>query len=115
VGQHATVRIVSRNKGTVAARNVRVCVTIPSELEFASANGPSQHAVSGQEVIFEPVPQIGPQSAAMFDVEVVAKKRGDARLKVRIESDQLQPLGREESLLVLPTQSQPPALQPQKR
>ncbi|MBC7817415.1 MAG: DUF11 domain-containing protein [Planctomycetaceae bacterium] len=100
-GEQFTTRMVIRNKGSGAASNVAVRVTLPAELQFVSVRGPASHTISGREIIFEPINEIGGQGNVHFDLTLKAINAGDSKLQVELQSDQFKkPLTHEEALVI---------------
>ena len=100
-GEQFTTRMVIRNKGSGAASNVSVRLTLPAELQFVSVRGPASHTTSGKEIIFEPIAEIGGQGNVHFDLTLKAVKAGDSKLQVELQSAQFKkPLIHEEALVI---------------
>lgn len=100
-GEQFTTRMVIRNKGSGAASNVAVRVTLPAELQFVSVRGPASHTTSGREIIFEPINEIGGQGNVHFDLTLKAINTGDSKLQVELQSEQFKkPLIHEEALVI---------------
>ena len=93
--------MVIRNKGSGAASNVAVRVTLPAELQFVSVRGPASHTTSGHEILFEPIAEIGGQGNVHFDLTLKAVKPGDSKLQVELQSVQFKkPLTHEEAIVI---------------
>ncbi|MGE3315098.1 MAG: hypothetical protein AB7O26_08260 [Planctomycetaceae bacterium] len=102
VGETVTLKIVARNRGNSPATSVGVTIEVPEQFKILSAQGPSKHVQSGNEVRFEPIPTVDGRTSAAFDLVLEAQAKGDARVKVQIKGDQLEkPLTREEAIMVL--------------
>ncbi len=100
-GEKFSVRMQIKNKGSGAASNVLVRVTVPAELQFLSARGPVSHTLSGREIIFEPIAEIGGQGNVALDLSFQAVDAGDSKLHVELQSDQFRkPLTHEEAVIV---------------
>ncbi len=100
-GEKFSVRMQIKNKGSGAASNVSVRVTVPAELQFLSARGPVSHTLSGREIIFEPISEIGGQGNVALDLSFQAVEAGDSKLQVELRSDQFRkPLTHEEAVIV---------------
>jgi uncharacterized repeat protein (TIGR01451 family) len=110
VGEKVTLRINARNKGTVAATNLVVTIDVPDQMAIVSVRGPGKHAQEGNQVRFGPIPTLEGRTAATCELVLQANKRGDNRIRVSIQADQIdKPLTREESVLVLSESSEPAA------
>ncbi len=103
-GEQFTMRMVIRNKGSGAASNVAVRVTLPAELQFVSVRGPASHSLNGKEILFEPISEIGGQGNVHFDLTLKAVGSGDLKLQVELRSKQFKkPLTHEEALVIFGT------------
>jgi uncharacterized repeat protein (TIGR01451 family) len=106
VGEPISLRISARNRGNIEASNAKLKLTVPKEMEIVSIKSPVRYATNGQSVEFAPLPGIGGQSAAEFEVVLKAREAGDVRVGIEIHADQMQqPLRREEPILVFPKSS----------
>jgi uncharacterized repeat protein (TIGR01451 family) len=93
------IRIV--NQGSKGADNVQLVATLPPELRFVSAEGPTQHAVKGQHVLFEPLGRLSPKADTSYRIAVQGTQAGDLRMKVQLQTDDMQhPVTKEESTRV---------------
>ncbi|MBX7165983.1 MAG: DUF11 domain-containing protein [Pirellulales bacterium] len=101
VGGETTYEIHVVNQGSKAATNVRLVVDLPAELKPITAEGPVRNRVNGQQVVFEGLPQLAPKADTTFRVRANAIGEGDARIRVRVLSDDMQsPVTKEESTRV---------------
>jgi uncharacterized repeat protein (TIGR01451 family) len=81
------IRVVNQGSGTCS--NVRIAAIVPDGLVPMTADGPSVNRVQGQQVVFEPVPQLAAQGELVYRVKVKGRTPGDWRFKVQLTSDQL--------------------------
>jgi hypothetical protein len=89
------------NDGTEAAKGVLVGVQVPAGLQPLGGNGPLQATVSGDSVIFGPLPRLAPRADTSFFVQLRAQTAGDHLLRFQIKSaEQETPIGKEEILKV---------------
>lgn len=103
VGEQVSFRVVGRNRGTLASKNVQLKVVLPAQLSLVNIRGRGKYTQQGQTIIFEPVGSLGVNEKLAFDLNLKAVKEGDLRVKVQIQSDEMsKPLLREESVRVLP-------------
>lgn len=103
VGERLTLHIVARNRGTAAARNLKLKITLPPEMEAISARGPTRYTQQGNQILFDSVEQMNGKKQAGYTLSLKALRSGDARIRVEISSDALrQPLIRDEAVLILP-------------
>jgi hypothetical protein len=66
-----------------------------------SAEGPAASHVQGQQVLFDPVPQLSAHGELVFRVQAKGRRPGDWRFKVQLTSAQLQrPVIKEETTRV---------------
>jgi uncharacterized repeat protein (TIGR01451 family) len=113
VGEETSYVIVVLNQGEVPVTNIRIKATVPKEMEFVRATGPTEHhkgelAKEGQVFLFEPVASLAPGAKANYEVFTKALPLGgarsrDARFRVELTADQLQaggPVREEESTML---------------
>lgn len=110
VGQEVTAVVKVYNRGTDAATNARVTVSLPGTLEVVSVDGPvkyqrSASTVGGRprtELRFDPVRSIDVKKYGEFQLKLRARNAGSGRLKVQAACDQItDPIQREDDLSVL--------------
>jgi uncharacterized repeat protein (TIGR01451 family) len=110
LGEKMTLHVNARNKGTVAVSNLVVTVEVPEQMEIVSARGPGKTEQEPGRLKFGPVPTLEGRTAAACEIVLVARKRGDSRVRVSIHADQIdKPLTREESILILSESPEPTA------
>ncbi|MFW5799166.1 MAG: hypothetical protein ACOCXX_05855, partial [Planctomycetota bacterium] len=84
-----TYEITVTNQGSADDTNIRIKASLPAEMEFVSADGPTKASVNGREITFEPVKNLPPKAKTTFTVKAKALREGDVRFKVELNSDQL--------------------------
>jgi uncharacterized repeat protein (TIGR01451 family) len=89
VGDNVTYRVTVKNQGTGADTHVAITATLPPELEYVSASGPSEPKVDGQTLTFTPLQALAAGQEAAWRIQAKATKVGDVRLKVQLKSDSL--------------------------
>jgi uncharacterized repeat protein (TIGR01451 family) len=89
VGGETAYEVKVSNTGSKTETKLQVICTLPSQLEFKSAQGPVQFRQAGGEVVFEAVPELAPHGELVFKVLVKAKAKGDARFRARLTSTNL--------------------------
>jgi uncharacterized repeat protein (TIGR01451 family) len=89
VGSETSYEVRVTNHGTADAANVEIRALVPKEMAIKTAQGPTEHKVEGQEVIFAPLPKLAPKADAIFRVFVKAGQAGDVRFRARLASDSL--------------------------
>jgi uncharacterized repeat protein (TIGR01451 family) len=97
-------RIVVRNDGSLAARNVQVSAELtPNVLRPRAATGPTIGRVAGDHCTFDPLDRLEAKQSATFLVEVEAGQLGDGRIKISLKTDAAaQPVQIEEATQVIP-------------
>jgi uncharacterized repeat protein (TIGR01451 family) len=110
LGEKLTLHVNARNKGTVSVTNLIVTVEIPDQMEVVSARGPGKLQQDGGRLKFGPMPTLEGRTAAACEIVLTARKRGDSRVRVSVQADQIEkPLAREESILILSESPEPTA------
>ncbi|MBX9791967.1 MAG: DUF11 domain-containing protein [Pirellulales bacterium] len=103
VGQEGTYEIRVTNGGQAAERDVVMIATAPAEMTpIDIAGGPSGMSINGQQIIFEPVRELGPGQALTYQVRMRANRPAQVRVQAQVTSaGQAQPLlAAEETTLV---------------
>jgi uncharacterized repeat protein (TIGR01451 family) len=102
LGEKITLHIDARNKGTVTVTNAVVTVELPDHLEVVSARGPGKAQQEPGRLKFGPIASLEGRTSAACEIVLAARKRGDSRVRVSVQADQVdKPLAREESILIL--------------
>jgi len=89
IGAAETYVITVLNQGTAYDNNIRIECTLPPELDFVSAEGPTRYRVAGKSVVFEPLASLAPKATATYRVVVKGTQAGDVRFKTTLTSDML--------------------------
>ena len=89
LGEHETYVITTTNQGTTVGTNISVVCTLEDNVEYSSSSGPTTASVQGNTVTFMPLARLEAKASATWHVMVKAKKPGDVRFQVSINSDQL--------------------------
>ncbi len=102
VGGETVYEIKVLNQGTKASSNVQVHVLLPAEMQPLAAEGPTQHAIDGRQVVFEPLRRLAPKADTMYRIRVRGLEPGDLRTRVQVLTDEMQgvPVTKEESTRV---------------
>jgi uncharacterized repeat protein (TIGR01451 family) len=103
IGGETTYEVHVLNQGSKDATNVRVTVTLPAGLQPIAAEGPGslRHALEGNQIAFEPLARLSPKVDATYRVRVQGREAGDHRIRVQLQTDELQsPVTKEESTRV---------------
>ncbi|HEY7117246.1 MAG TPA: CARDB domain-containing protein, partial [Tepidisphaeraceae bacterium] len=89
VGDAVVYRITVKNQGTGADHNVGVTATVPPELKFITAEGPTTAKAEGQTVRLGTLETLAAGDQAVWRVQCKAIKAGDVRMRVDLKSDAL--------------------------
>ena len=112
VGKRITYQIEVTNTGSLDAGQVVIKATLPPELAAVAEStlGPTPATITGQNVTFAPVPALPPQKTTRYKIEAVAKKAGDVRVRVELNSKALDgPVIEEESTQIYEVGNDPTA------
>lgn len=98
VGGETSYEIRVVNQGSKAATNLQLIAVMPAEMEAISADGPTAHQLTKQEVRFEPLASLGPQAETTYQVRARGLAPGDLRIRMQLLSDDMRtPVTKEES------------------
>jgi uncharacterized repeat protein (TIGR01451 family) len=75
------------NDGAVAARNVRLAALLPDEVVAMQPQGPTQARIQGGQVVFDPLPSLGPKGEAIYRIRVRGVRAGAGRLHIEAGGD----------------------------
>jgi uncharacterized repeat protein (TIGR01451 family) len=89
VGDNVTYQVTVKNQGTGGDNNIAITATLPDELEFISASGPTEGRADGHTVTFTPLQALGAGKQAVWQIQAKAKSAGDVRVQVQLKSDSL--------------------------
>jgi hypothetical protein len=88
-GAESVFEVHVYNPADLAATNVRVAAQLPAEMEALPSQGPTTGRVQGDQVVFEPLPQLAPHADAVYRLRLRARQAGPGRLRVEVRADQL--------------------------
>ncbi len=98
VGKEAIYEIRVTNQGTGDCTNVQLVAALADGTAYAGANGPTQVKAQGQHLVFDPIPNLGVKTEAVYRVKVRGMTAGDHRFRVQLTCDQVRtPVIKEES------------------
>ncbi len=98
IGGATTYRIDVTNDGTMPVSKVQVTASLPNQMQFVGARGPTDHQQEGASLSFAPINQLQPGQTVTYLVDMTAVVAGDARLRVQLLGGSAkEPLLREES------------------
>jgi uncharacterized repeat protein (TIGR01451 family) len=101
VGTDTVYEVRVTNTGSKTEGDVKLTCVIPPQMRFKAAQGPARFVQNGNEVAFEPLPQLAPRADAVYRITVTAAAKGDARFKAMLTSGSLTtPVTKEESTRV---------------
>lgn len=89
VGVDTGYEIRVTNTGSKTETDVKLVCTIPSQMQFKTAQAPTQYQQIGSEIVFEPLPQLAPRADAIYRLVCTATTKGDARFKAQLTSTNL--------------------------
>ena len=75
------------NQGDAPDSNIAVIATLPEQLEFVEATGPTKATAEGKKITFEKLKELPAGERVTWQVRAKANKEGDVRLKVETTSD----------------------------
>jgi uncharacterized repeat protein (TIGR01451 family) len=88
VGGELTYEVRVVNQGSCPCTNIRITAEAPEGLLPAEATGPVSHAISGSQVVFEPLPRLATKADVVYRIKVRGTQAGDYRFKVQMTCDQ---------------------------
>jgi len=98
VNGETTYEIKVVNQGTKAATNLQLVTVLPAEMKALGGEGPTRYVIEGQQVLFDPLPQLAPKADTTYKVKAQGLRAGDVRVSVRLLTDELRtPVTKEES------------------
>jgi uncharacterized repeat protein (TIGR01451 family) len=86
LGEKTTYKIDVTNQGSLAGDRVQIVATVPPEMTFLSAKGPTNYKVDGQRIIFDAIDGVAPRKVLTYTVEVRADKVGNAIFEVELSA-----------------------------
>lgn len=89
VGKETTYEILVENAGRTAARDVAVTVSLPRTLQPVDLGTSPENQISGQFIVFVPIPTIDPGTTKGFRVRARATGAGQAIVGVTVKADGL--------------------------
>ena len=100
IGKEVVYEIRVTNRGTKAAENVRVRVTLAEGMSFVKADG-GRYQANGGIVQFETIPLLAAKSETVYRLSTRSQAEGDHRINAQVISDDLRsPITKEESTKV---------------
>ncbi len=81
LGSETTYQIHILNRGTKAAERIQIVATLPEGLTATAVEGLGTYKVKGQQLIFEPIASVAPQTATVLQVRVKGVRIGTQRIR----------------------------------
>ena len=98
VGKEAVYEVRVINQGTGPCTNVQIVADLGEGTTATGATGPTNPKQSGQQVMFEPIPEFGVKAEAVYRIRIRGDIPGDHRFRVRMGCDQIKtPVMKEEN------------------
>lgn len=88
-GQNTIYQITVTNEGFGPATNVSLQATLPQEMTFVEANGPTQVNADGQNLQFGSIQSLEPGQSATWWAEVSAQRGGMTQFQMQMQSDDM--------------------------
>jgi uncharacterized repeat protein (TIGR01451 family) len=100
VGADTVYELHVFNQGDAACANVRLTVWLPEQVAPLAPTGPAAASVQGQQVSFEPLPQLQSRRDAVYRIRVQGRHCGAARLRAEVSAERERPAQAEMSIHV---------------
>jgi uncharacterized repeat protein (TIGR01451 family) len=98
VGKDAVYEIRVMNQGTGPCTNIQIIADLSEGTTATGATGPTNGRLTGQQIEFEPIPELGVKSEMVYRVRVKGNQNGDHHFRVRLSCDQIRtPVVKEEN------------------
>jgi uncharacterized repeat protein (TIGR01451 family) len=89
VGTNTTYAVTVTNQGSADGTGIRIVCTLPGEMDFVSADGPTDHDVRGKTVTFDPLGKLAPKDRSTYRITVKGVRPGDVRFQTTMMADQI--------------------------
>jgi hypothetical protein len=89
VGAETVFEVRVLNTSDRVATNVRLTAWLAEELAAVGPQGPTEARLQAQQVLFAPLPQLGPHADAVYRVRARARQPGQGRFRAEVGADQL--------------------------
>ena len=98
VGKEAIYDIRVMNQGTGPCTNVQLIAELADGTAATKNDGPTLGRTTGQQIIFDPIAQLGVKGEAVYRVRVKGTLPGDMRFRMKLTCDQIKtPVVKEEN------------------
>jgi len=88
VGKEVTYEVKVSNQGTGACSNVQLIAELADSTSATDAKGPTVGRTTGQQILFDPIANVGVKGEATYKIKVKGTQAGDMRFRVKVTSDQ---------------------------
>ncbi len=89
IGSETTYQIHVANRGSKAAEHVTIVANAPEGMQVMGAEAPIAYHTQGQQVIFDEIPVLAPQSVITLKVQAKGLRRGNVRFQAELSSESL--------------------------
>jgi len=89
IGGMETYIITVTNQGSAEDTNIVISALLEDTMEYVSSSGPTKATVSGNKIIFDPLPSLAKEAHASWKVNVKAIGEGDVRFRATMDTDEL--------------------------
>jgi uncharacterized repeat protein (TIGR01451 family) len=89
VGRELVYVVHVANPGTTVLRGVQLTAILPAGMVPRRGEGPTTARVQGQQIVFDPLPSLAPQSQVALRVRVLGQRPSSGRMQIRVNADQL--------------------------
>lgn len=86
VGKPVTYTIRVKNEGDAPDQDIQITATLPEQMNFENADGPTESSQEGATVTFQPLDELKPGEEAEYTVTANVQSAGAAQLKVELVS-----------------------------
>jgi hypothetical protein len=102
VGVPTVYQVTLRNQGTAPLNKSQLLLTLPDEMDFISAKGPTHVRRDGQHLLFTPLATLPANGEVRYEIQVKPLKAGEGNCRVELRAKQLgaKPLWREQKTTI---------------
>jgi uncharacterized repeat protein (TIGR01451 family) len=97
IGSETVYQIHIMNRGSKAAERVQIAATVPDGMMPLRVESSGRYRIQGQQIQFETIPSLAPQSATVLQVHVQGVMKGTQRFRAVMKSAVSEALITEES------------------
>ena len=89
LGKEAVYDIRIVNQGTASCTNININATLADGTATAGASGPTTARGQGQQITFDPLPNLAVKGEVVYRVRVRGLQAGDMKLRVQVSCDEI--------------------------